>query len=337
MRKYDKRVIFPVNKQKHFLCGIKEELNFTWPQFAARFNVHPRSLNDWKREAVSMPLMVVKKITREMDMSMPSDIEIREPFWYANEGSKLGWKVVMEKYGHVGGDPEYRKRKRHEWWQKEGRYKVKFIGATKAVSIPRLSKRVAEFAGIVMGDGSLTKWQLQITFHKINDAAYADFVKGLIEEIFKVPVSICYKTKAMALILVVSRKKLVEFCDQKLGLIVGHKIKQGLDIPDWIKKDFNFQKACVRGLVDTDGCVFNETHRIGGKIYSYKRLNFTSASPALRQTVFNFFEKLDLLPKIRNDKCVQIEKKNKIEEYFNVIGTNNPKHKKRFTEGCSER
>ena len=68
----------------------------------------------------------------------------------------------------------------------------------------------------------------------------------------------------------------------------------------------------------------------------YKRLNFTSGSLRLRKSVFLILEKLNLDPKMRNNRSVQIENKNKIREYFKIIGTSNPKHKRRFTEECGE-
>lgn len=337
MVKYDKRVIFPVGGQKRFLCEAKDKLNLSWLNFAKRINTHPRTLNDWKREAGSMPLAIVKTLSCKLGISIPKDVEVKDPFWYARLGAKKGYLAVMKKHGRFGGNSEYRKKKWREWWERDGQYKVKIIGVRKPIKVPRLSKKVAEFTGIVMGDGGLTKLQLQITLHKEDDKLYAEFVRNLIMDIFKVPVSVCYLRNVMAMKLVVSRINLVEFCNKKLGLSVGNKLKHGLDIPNWIKENVEFQKACIRGLVDTDGCIFNEVHHIKGKVYSYKRLNFTSASPALRQSVFNFFDQLGLLPKIRNNKCVQIEKRDKIEEYFKIIGTNNPKHKRRFMEGCSER
>jgi len=332
MVKYDKRVIFPVGEQKRFLCEAKEKFNLSWLNFAKRINIHPRTLNDWKREVCSMPLGTVKELSRRFEIPIPKDVEIKAPFWYAILGAKKGYLAVMKKHGHFGGNSEYRKKKWREWWEREGKYKVKIVGIRKSVKIPALSKEVAEFTGIVMGDGGLTKSQLQITFHREDDKLYSEFVRSLITEIFKVPVSVCYLKHAMAMKLVISRTNLVEFCNQKLGLSVGNKLKQGLDIPDWIKKNIEFQKACIRGLVDTDGCIFNEVHNIKGKVYSYKRLNFTSASPALRKSVFSFLDQLGLSPKIRNNRCVQIEKRDKIEEYFNIIGTNNPKHRRRFLE-----
>ena len=94
--------------------------------------------------------------------------------------------------------------------------------------------------------------------------------------------------------------------------MVGNKIKQQIDIPQWIYSRISFQKACMRGLMDTDGCIFSERHKIKGKLYCYPRLSLVSASAPLRQSVCSILEKLDFSPKIRNNRSVQLERKEDI-------------------------
>ena len=190
---------------------------------------------------------------------------------------------------------------------------------------------MAEFTGVMLGDGGITNSQIKITTNSIDDKEYTIFIKKLIKKLFDIEPSVCPRKKEIsALDIIVSRKKLVEFCNKKLGLHIGNKLKQGLDIPNWIRKNLKFEERCVRGLIDTDGSIFNEVHNIKGIKYSYMRLNFTSASPELRKSVFDILNKLNLNPKMRNDRCVQIEDKENIKKYFKIIGTSNPKHLKRY-------
>ena len=331
-RKYDKRLIFPVGKQRDFLIKSRQALGISWPEIAKIAKVHNRTIRDWRREKYSIQYRVAKRIECLSKVSLPKEVEIKDPFWYSAKGSDLGWRVVLERYGHVGGDPEYRKKKWREWWEKEGKYNPSCIVAAKVIKKPKFSKKLAEFVGIVMEDGGLTKSQLHVSCNSRDDREYAFFVKNLIENLFDAPVSICYPKYALVMELVVSRKMLVEFCNQKLGLYVGNKLKQGLDVPLWVKQNVNFQKACIRGLFDTDGCLFYERYRIKGKVYSYQRLNFASASPQLRESVHLFLRQLGFSSKIRNNRCVQVEDKREIKRYFDVIGTHNPKHLRRFME-----
>jgi len=332
-RIYTKRVVFPPGEQNRFLRQVSERVTVSPDELATRFKVCPRTLRDWKREKYSLPLRVVRKIEKEFGIFMPKGAEIKEPFWYAGKGARVGGRAVVEKYGHVGGDPSYRKKKWREWWEREGRYKQhSHIGVAYPIREPNFSEELAEFTGIVMGDGSLSRLQVEISCHRKLDREYALFIKRLIRSLFGVEASFYYPRNSLVLKIVVSRRRLVDFCKTKMGLSVGNKLQQGLDIPPWVKRHINFQKACIRGLIDTDGSIFEEKHKVRGKIYSYKRLNFTSASPQLRDSVFGALDFFGLSPSFRGGKRVQIEKQKKILEYFEVIGTNNPKHKRKILE-----
>ena len=41
-----------------------------------------------------------------------------------------------------------------------------------------------------------------------------------------------------------------------LGLPLGNKIKNSIDVPDWIKNNDSFLKLCLRGLFETDGSCY---------------------------------------------------------------------------------
>ncbi len=328
---YSKRAIFPRGQQAKFLLKAIEKSHFSWFELAKKINMHTRTLNDWKREEYSMPIDKLEKICSILNTEMPAGIKIKNPFWYVNLGAKKGGLATIEKYGYVGGDPVYRKKKWREWWEKEGKNRNDIrVGKIKNIKTPSFSKELAEFTGIVMGDGGITKSQVMITTNSIDDRKYGYFVKKLIKKLFAVNASVYFIDNHTAMIIAVSRKKLVEFCNKKLGLNIGNKLKQGLCIPNWIKGNLEFEKSCVRGLIDTDGCIFDESHNIKGKKYNYKRLNFTSASLELRKSVFDILKKNNLSPKIRNNRCVQVEDKEKIKKYFQIIGTSNPKHLKRY-------
>ena len=321
---YSKRAIFPKGEQSKFLLKIAERPNFSWHLLAKKINIHSRTLNDWKREQYSIPINKLKRICKLFDLELPKNIKIKDPFWYVNLGAKNGGLATIKKYGTIG-DPEYRKRKWFEWWEKEGKAKN-----TIKIKIPLFSRELAEFTGIVIGDGGITKNQVMISTNSIVDRKYGYFIKKLIKKLFNVDASIYFVDSHTLMIVAASRIKLVEFCNKKLGLHIGNKLKQGLDIPKWVRKNSEFEKACLRGIMDTDGCIFNECHKIKNKSYNYKRLNITSASPELIKSIFDILEKNNLSPRIRNGRCVQIEDKGKIEKYFKIIGTSNAKHLKRY-------
>lgn len=324
-----KRVIFPPRRQKRFLAKAKNKLNLSWPLFATRLRVHPRTLNDWKREQYSLPFHILEKICKIAHLEQPRDIKIQKPFWWTQIGGQIAGKLVYQKYGTVGGDPEYRKKKWREWWEKKGKYKSRLISTPKSIREPNFSEDLAEFTGIVMGDGGITNSQVTITLNSKTDKLYGDFIKNLLKKLFKVKPSVYVHEEDSTISIVISRVRLVKFC-KSIGLKIGNKLKQNLDIPDWIQRRRIFKISCLRGLIDTDGCLFNECHRINKKKYCYPRLAFTSASKQLRFSVFKVLKGFGFMPKMRHNKDVQLENREEIIKYFKLIGTNSSNHLKRF-------
>lgn len=122
---------------------------------------------------------------------------------------------------------------------------------------------------------------------------------------------------------------MVEFLKER-GVLQGNKLKQGLDMPRWILDEPEYRIACLRGIFDTDGCIFQERHNIKDKIYSYPRLSFVSASEALRGSISTSLLDLGFKAKIRGNRSVNLERFEDITEYFRIVSTSNPKHLRRF-------
>ena len=325
----DKRVIFPKGRQRAFLIKSLKRLNLSWHELANKIRVHPRTLNDWKREKYSMPLLALQKIREITNVKMPADIEIRDRFWYAKKGGEIAGKLVYEKYGIIGGDPKKRRRKWLQWWNRKGKFNLSGYFIPKDISEPKKNIELAEFAGIMIGDGGITKKQVTVSLNYKTDKEYINFVSNLFKKLFAVEPALYKREKESIVNIVVSRIKLVLFC-KSIGLKVGNKLAQNLDIPTWIKRNKKFSIACVRGLVDTDGCIFEECHNINNRRYCYPRLSLVSASKQLRSSVLEILRQLDFTPIIRNNRSVQLENYREIKRYFEIIGTHNYKHKKRF-------
>lgn len=326
--KYDKRVIFPQTKQREFLRKVAEVSRLSWSLIAEEIGVHHRTLFDWRREKYSVSLGSLKKMCDIANFAFPEGVEIKEPFWSVGKAAKIGGNVTYKKYGIIG-DPEIRKKKWQEWWEEKGKNNLNGCFVAKTVNFPRESEKLAEFVGIMMGDGGITERQVTITLNSVTDRNYIAYVVKLMEELFKVEPKIGKRNNELAIVLKISRTRLVTFC-KSIGLLVGNKIKQNLDIPNWVKENPEYTIPCVRGLIDTDGCVFLECHRTKGKKYCYPRLSLVSASPNLRLSVYKALESLGFSPKIRNNRSVQIEKKEEIKKYFAKIGTSNLKHRNRY-------
>ncbi len=115
----------------------------------------------------------------------------------------------------------------------------------------------------------------------------------------------------------------VDFLVQK-GLVRGNKLAQGLRIPHWILAEKRYKIACVRGLVDTDGCLILHRHSIRGKAYSNIYLSFSSGSQELLEQVAIVLLEAGIEPHFAsNGREVWLYSAKSIEKYMLKIGSSN--------------
>lgn len=123
-------------------------------------------------------------------------------------------------------------------------------------NIKKLEKgqELAEFCGIMLGDGYFHKGGIKIAFDK-RDVNYMDYVGNLFKRLFGV--------KLRPQIIKTTNQGYLYFYSKKLAddltsfeMVQGDKIKNNVGIPEWIKENEIYSKRLVRGLIDTDGCVY---------------------------------------------------------------------------------
>lgn len=328
------RVILPKNKQKFFINSILENIPIN--EAAKLCNLSERTIRDWYRGKFSMDLNSINILCRKTGIPLPKEAEIKEDYWYTGLGSSIGAMTCLKKYGRVGGDPDYRIKKWYEWWEADGKHRPRenSIFARKSFQKPQYSEDVAEFVGIILGDGGISQNQIKITFNAKDEKDYLQFIAGLVKRLFNVPFgihNIYHGGRHSATDIVISRVGLTEFCIEQLGLKKGNKVRQQVDVPKWIRGNNFYLAACVRGLVDTDGSIFAHSYKVKGKLYYYKKLAFSNRSKPLLTTVYQFFKDCGFSPRFTSDgKDVRLDSKNDIRSYFNVIGSHNPRHLNKY-------
>lgn len=203
----------------------------------------------------------------------------------------------------------------------------------KTVCLPLLSADLAEFVGIMLGDGGINNpWQANITVNATADAAYSQHVMDLATRLFGVAPAIRKRKGRDALVVSLASTTVVNFLIA-LGLPRGNKLKAGLKIPSWILKKRVFRVACVRGLVDTDGCLYVHVHRVGGRVYKNIGLCFTSHSPVLIRQVADLFEQFGIMPHISGTgEDVYLYRADAVAKYLEIFGTSNERIKSVYTK-----
>lgn len=317
------RLVFKKDDQTKLLTEFMLSENFKQKGASEFFGIVPRSFTDWLREKTKLPQSAYNKIPKQIrNKYLP--IKNIDQYWYAKKGSKLGYKRVIEKYGELPKNEPRRKLAWKKWWDDTGKYNNKIIGKTKHFKKPEFSNELAEFVGILLGDGGIQKYQIKISLNLKKDREYAKYVIKLIKSIFNLKAGSLIIKRDNVRHIYISRKEITLFLES-IGLERGNKTTHQVKIPEWIRNDKEYSKQCVRGLFDTDGCVVVEKHKQSKK-YSYPRLNFTNHSKNLINGVFETLSDLGLNPKIRRgEKAVQVENFDKICDYFTIVGSSNPR------------
>jgi len=326
----EKRVFLPKKVQRVLFENILKKISVR--ETAKIGEVSERTIRDWKRSKYSMNYSVIRNICRAVKISIPRSAQYKDRYWFASKSGRIGGQLVYKKYGQVGGNQNYRLKKWREWWNREGKFKAQPILKQLPIKKSKYSLELAEFFGIMIGDGGITKRQVTVTLNSESDKKYVPYVSNLMRYLFGIIPNKSTRKKQKAVSLCISRSELVNFLHAH-GLKIGNKIRQELDIPSWILSRKSWTINCIKGIMDTDGSVFGERHKYKDKVYNYPRIHFVSASEKLLNSIYKILCSFDLKPFLRhNARRVSIERAEDIEKYFNVFGTSNPKHKSRYKE-----
>ena len=198
-----------------------------------------------------------------------------------------------------------------------------------------LSEDLAEFVGILVGDGGMYRTKTGGTNIEINsgydDIKYMDYrVRYLIKKLFNKDLKVKYRNGRNEIRIVICSNAIGKFLNEVFSLPYGNK--GNIDIPEIIKiSDEKTRCAFIRGLFDTDFCF-----RTVRNDYPIIQADFKSSNliVGLKYMLTNFgitsYTKLDSKRQSKNSiwitNRIQISGRKNLEKWMELIGSNNPKH-----------
>lgn len=197
----------------------------------------------------------------------------------------------------------------------------------------RHSSSLAEFVGIMLGDGSICSYKdksfyaVYVCGNSTTDRVYlVNYVKKLSKKVLDIDFKLKKHSnpKNNGLYLYIYGKKFVELLSN-IGLPSGNKMKNNICIPNWVFTDKEFIKSCIRGFFDTDGSIYRHC---GSKRYF---IEFTTNSLELQKTITKALVILSYSPskwfraKGSSWRC-GIYKNSEVRKFLKDIGSHNPKH-----------
>ncbi len=292
------RIKLKAGKQKELILLAK--FNLTWKELAKKLKLNEKYLYfELRNEMRLLPEIKYRELCLIAKVNFDNYIEeILEDNWGKSKGGKIsnGSKIKLIK--------------------------------------PALNEKLAEFIGAILGDGNINYYKkgkkigvyhIRIAGDLEKDKDYhINYLKNLCENIFNLKAKEILRPNER--FLDIYSKELVEFFID-MGLNAGDKIKNQITIPYWVWENESFLKACVRGLIDTDGSVF----RMSNKDPKLIRLSFTNYNMKLLIDTRNAFIKLGFFPsKIIVNKQFFISRKSDISKYLKEINFSNLKHIERL-------
>lgn len=334
------RIIFKDHNQTEFLSKIKLLSGLSTAELSVFCGVSARTFRDWLRGKFSISERALLALTNKFSLSLPQNIEVVGDFWYTAKGARKGALRRLELYGPPGTQEGRKKGGIISQLRRKANpdyYKLLGCNLRKDFKTIKPSVDFAEVAGIILGDGGISTGQLRISVSSIVDRDYAKYVTHLFERIFGYKPSWCERNDCNAIDLILSGVNLVEELE-KLDFVKGDKVKHQVDFPSWIWGNIEFQKACVRGLMDTDGGCYFHKHKTNGLVYRNFGMCFANKSLPIVQSVARVLKSLGLKFSIaKNGTQIYIYSFEEIKKYFNLIGSHNPKNWRKFNLYLSEK
>lgn len=298
------RLDLSLGKQSKLLNRIATKLELDNEELAKLCEVHPRTFRDWRREKYKVSESALRLLCNRSGTSFPK-VQILHEFWSTKKAGRLGALARYRLYGNPG-TPDGR--------QRGGRKGIQVIRqmlardphlahrwgfvVAKEIKRPRLSPLLAEFVGILIGDGGIRNGiQVVISFNQATELAYAQWIQRVVKRLFGLESFQSLRKDNLGGDVVVSSVKLVKWLEKVAGLRPGNKLRNGLNMPAWIWERRSYQIACLRGLMDTDGSFYLHRYKVNGKWYAYPKLCFCSMSDPLRQSVMRLFKDLGFSPR----------------------------------------
>lgn len=196
----------------------------------------------------------------------------------------------------------------------------------KQITTPEYSNELAEFFGIVFGDGGIsTPWQCIISLNSVRDKDYVLYIRDLVIRLFGLVPAIRDRRGKYCTVVVCSSVELVEFLIRN-GVSTGNKVKKQFDMPEWIRANSDYSRMFVRGMIDTDGILYIHRHTCLGHVYRNIGLCFSSYSKPLLHSVHSILENAGIYARIHSSgNKLYVYRASDVQRYLDIFGSSNPR------------
>ncbi|MDO8740566.1 MAG: LAGLIDADG family homing endonuclease [Candidatus Woesearchaeota archaeon] len=315
-----KRVFFRDDTiRDEFFAKLKAQFG-TWKELRKHFGIYKSRLEHLRDGDISIPystfLDLLSHLSTDDNNFFNKQIFLKDRNWGMIKGGLATYKkhrYIFEKGRKIGAKSA-----------RCGRYNFQF-------DTP-LTPQLCELIGAFIGDGFTNKYggmyMIQFTGHSKLDKEYiVETLKPIIKEMSPNSNPIITE-KDNTMRMTIYSKEFYNLLTKRFKFPSGKK-SYTVTIPDEIvnSEDQKSITNCIRGIYDTDGCIFYDKR----KIYKtpYLRVQLGTVSVPLMNQVYNILKNLNLNPRayINGRKhVIQINGFENVNKFIKEIGFSNKKH-----------
>jgi hypothetical protein len=185
---------------------------------------------------------------------------------------------------------------------------------------------LSEFVGIMLGDGYIAgskPYEVSIVCNSEYDLPYVtQFIPFLFRDLFGLVPKFKKYSDENAIKVYSYSKRLMKYLTKYVRLPANRKRYKNLKIPRIFFANTNLLKACVRGLIDTEGGIYRHHEHLA-------EISFWNRNESLKDEVFEALKLLDLSPNM-GKKCVNIRRKLSVIRYCDEVGFSNVKNSHKY-------
>ena len=182
-------------------------------------------------------------------------------------------------------------------------------------------KDLAEFIGIMLGDGYFSDNRLKVSFNSVTDLEYIYYVKKLMLGLFNENAILKFRKEENTAELYLFKRSILKTLNDN-GLIKSPKWQRAIIPTSFLK----FDLAVLRGYFDTDGCVVITDNN--GTIYP--RLEMKICPSPMQEQFIRILGKYQFNFGVYNigkgEVRIQLNGEKQLDKWLNLVGFSNKKH-----------
>lgn len=321
------------DSRKQFFFAVREASGVpSWDALAGMFNIYRSQFQKYQYGKTLLP----EKLFNSMLALLPKEKqESFSPLILKKSGN---WGIVKGGKNNFAKNSDKIIARLREGFQR----KVASRELSEPVNFNApLSEDLCEFIGAFIGDGCTdsyvtkqgkSKYHIQIVGNSVSDKDYLLIkLSSIAKNVFDIDAKHYFRKYSKALNLNLYSKQLFMLLTKRFGFPIGPKTYT-VKIPDKImNSEEKFVFATIRGIFDTDGCVFLDQRKIYNK--TYPRISLQTVSEPLFLQLKEFLSKYFPLYAHHNIKrhsyCIEVYGHKQVEKWMKLIGFSNSRNLKK--------